>query len=69
MDQCMVRLPYEMPLGSRVEIVSENLPLCVMANELNMIPYEVLCLFSDRIPRIIYRNCQKVAVINHRIHE
>lgn len=69
MDQCMVRLPYAMPVGSVVEIISEQLPITQMADELNTIPYEILCLFSDRIPRIIYKNKQQIAIINNRLHD
>lgn len=69
MDQCMVLLPYEMKVGSVVEIISKNLPVTQMANELNTIPYEILCLFSDRIPRIVYKNNQQIAIINNRLHD
>lgn len=69
MDQCMVLLPYEMPVGSIVEIISKNLSVTQMANELNTIPYEVLCLFSDRIPRVIYKNQKQIAIINNRLHD
>lgn len=69
MDQCMVKLPYKMNVDTPVEIISSHLSVEQMANELNTIPYEILCLLSDRIPRIIYSNQQQVAIINHRLHE
>ena len=69
MDQCMVKLPREYEVGLSVEIISNNIPVSKMAEELNMIPYEVLCLLSDRIPRKIYSNGQQIAIINNRLHE
>ena len=69
MDQCMVKLPYEIEVGASVEIISNNNPITKMANELNTIPYEILCILSDRIPRKIYMNHQQIAIINNRLHE
>lgn len=69
MDQCMVKLPKVFRVGTPIEILSENNPVTKMANELNTIPYEVLCMLSDRIPRRIYINNQQVAIINKRLHD
>ena len=40
-----------------------------MAKDLNTIPYEILCILSDRIPRKIYYHQQEVAIINNRLHD
>lgn len=69
MDQCMVRLPHFFPAGTPVEIISSHCPICEMAEDLHTIPYEILCILSDRIPRKIYYHQQEVAVINNRLHE
>lgn len=60
MDQCMVRLPDELPVGTIVELLGSHSLLQTAADELNTIPYEVLCLLSDRIPRIYYDKEQLV---------
>lgn len=69
MDQCMILLNHEVPVGTLVEIISTNMPITRMANELNTIPYEIYCILSDRIPRIILSNQKQVAIINNRLHE
>lgn len=69
MDQCMICLNEEVAAGTKVEIISTNMPLERVANELATIPYEVLCLLSDRIPRVIIDEGQKVAIVNNRLHE
>lgn len=69
MDQCMVKLSKEVPVGTPVEIISVNNPVTKMAQELHTIPYEILCLLSDRIPRKIYRKSKQIAIINNRLHE
>ncbi|MGN1343939.1 MAG: alanine racemase [Traorella sp.] len=69
MDQCMVKLDKEYVVGTPVEIISKNNPVTKMAKELNTIPYEILCLLSDRIPRKIYMNHKQIAIINNRLHE
>lgn len=69
MDQCMIKLPKMFKVGTAVEIISINNPVTKMAKELNTIPYEVLCLLSDRIPRKILKNKQQIAVVNKRLRE
>lgn len=69
MDQCMVKLPYMLPVGTPVEIISKHCPVTQMAKDLNTIPYEILCILSDRIPRKIYYHQQEVAIINNRLHD
>ncbi len=69
MDQCMIRLPEYKPLKTKVEIISKQMPVTRIAEELGTIPYEVLCLLSDRIPRVIIENGQQIAVVNLRLHE
>ena len=55
MDQCMIRLPYEMPVGTKVTLLGKNGNECITAEELahrsHTISYESLCLISDRVPR------------------
>lgn len=58
MDQLMVRLPYEMPVGTKVVLISNNPEapnsIKAAANYVDSIHYEVACLLDDRLPRIYY---------------
>ena len=69
MDQCMIKLDKEYPVGTKVELISPYIPIERMAYELQMIPYEVLCLLSDRIPRVYIKNGTVIDSINNRIHK
>lgn len=69
MDQCMIRLKSYKPLETKVEIISERMPVTRIAEELNTIPYEILCLLSDRIPRVIIEKGKQIAIVNLRLHE
>ncbi|MBR2067286.1 MAG: alanine racemase [Solobacterium sp.] len=51
MDQVMVRLEKEVPIGTDVEIFGPHIHLEKMAEELDTIPYEVICLISGRVTR------------------
>lgn len=56
MDQCMVRLPHEMPIGTKVTLLGRDGDEEITAEELShrsdTIGYEVLCIISDRVPRV-----------------
>ena len=56
MDQCMIYSKNRINRNETVEIFGPHIPLPVIANELNTIPYEVLCMVSDRVPRVYYHN-------------
>ena len=55
MDQCMIRIPYEMPVGTKVTLIGKENNEHITAEELShrshTISYESLCLISDRVPR------------------
>lgn len=55
MDQLMIRLPREFPVGTTVTLIGENsgeeITLQEVAAHIGTISYEVLCLLSERIPR------------------
>lgn len=59
MDQFMVRLPYEMPVGTEVELIAADSTapnsLRAVADYAETIHYEIACLLQDRLPRI-YEN-------------
>lgn len=56
MDQCMIRLPKEFPLGTKVTLIGSNGGKEITAEDVSQasesIGYEVLCLIGERVPRI-----------------
>lgn len=58
MDQFMVLMPSEMPVGTRVTLISDNPEdpnnIKAAADYVDTIHYEVACLLSDRLPRVYY---------------
>ena len=58
MDQLMVQLPYEMPVGIKVVLISNDpdAPNSIKkaADYVDSIHYEVACLLDDRLPRKYY---------------
>ena len=69
MDQCMIRLDHEEPVGTRVEIFGPHISLEQMAVELHTIPYEIICLLSDRVTRIYTRSGRPVDEENSRLRK
>lgn len=51
MDQMMVRVDETVKVGDRVEIFGPHLSIVQMAKELETIPYEIMCLLTDRVER------------------
>lgn len=58
MDQMMVRVDSTVKVHDVVEIFGEHISLARMARELDTIPYEIMCLVSERVERI-YKNENK----------
>lgn len=60
MDQCMIRLPHEMPVGTKVTLIGQNGNECITAEEAGQhsgtIGYEIVCAISDRVPRVYSDN-------------
>ncbi|WP_035350502.1 alanine racemase [Fictibacillus gelatini] len=56
MDQCMVRLPYEMKIGELVTMIGrqgkEEITIDSLAKQIGTINYEIPCLITARVPRI-----------------
>lgn len=59
MDQCMVRLPCELPVGTKVtligEQINEKISMDEIARYLDTINYEVPCMISSRVPRMFLK--------------
>lgn len=51
MDQCMIRLEQDVKPGTEVEIFGDHIDLEQMAEDLNTISYEIICLISGRVTR------------------
>lgn len=56
MDQCMIRLKEPVPIGEKVVLIgkqaNEEIKIEEWAQVLETIPYEICCMFSNRIQRI-----------------
>lgn len=70
MDQCMVMLPYEVPVGTIVTLIGrqgkETISINEIAVKLETINYEVPCIISSRVPRI-YKQEGKVVDLNNSL--
>lgn len=62
MDQMMIRLPQPFPMGTIVTLIGEGMPVERVAREIGTISYEILCLISDRVPRVYKKGDEVIAV-------
>lgn len=51
MDQMMIRLPKNYPVGTRVELIGKTQTASDLAVSIGTIGYEILCGISQRVPR------------------
>jgi alanine racemase len=70
MDQCMVKLPNEVPVGTIATLIGsqgkETISINEIASKLETINYEVPCIISSRVPRL-YRQDGKVVDLNNSL--
>jgi alanine racemase len=68
MDQCMVKLPHEVPIGTTVTLIGKQNDEFISVNEiarkLETINYEVPCIISTRVPRL-YKQGGKIVVLKN----
>ncbi|WP_442600439.1 alanine racemase [Neobacillus sp. D3-1R] len=68
MDQCMIKLPNYVPIGTKVTLIGEQNGEKISTNEvakkLETINYEVPCIISNRVPRIYKRSGEIVELQN-----
>jgi alanine racemase len=68
MDQCMVRLPEELPIGTKVTLIGtqekETISINEIAKRAETINYEIPCIISNRVPRIYTRQGKTIVVHN-----
>ena len=62
MDQMMIRLPKQFPMGTEVTLIGDGMPVERVAAEVGTISYEILCLISDRVPRVYKQGGKTIAV-------
>lgn len=68
MDQCMVKLPGELPIGTVVTLIGkqgeEYISVNEVAEKLQTINYEITCMVAGRIPRVYKKSGKVKRVIN-----
>ncbi|MCP3741949.1 alanine racemase [Rossellomorea sp. BNER] len=68
MDQCMVKLPEEIPLGEKVTLIGRQgkgfISMDEVASKVDTINYEIPCIISNRVPRIYIQNEEPIEVSN-----
>lgn len=71
MDQCMVKLSRDFPVGTEVTLIGKNGTECItvddIAEKLNTINYEVTCMISSRVPRMYLQEGRVTGVSNQLI--
>ncbi|WP_410985198.1 alanine racemase [Bacillus cereus] len=69
MDQFMIHLPCEVPIGTKVTLIGRQGDQCISATEVaeysGTINYEIITTISFRVPRIFIRDGKIVEVINY----
>ena len=68
MDQCMIRLPEEFPVGTPVTLIGsqgeKSITVDEIAARIGTINYEVVCQISSRVPRVYKYDGEVVKVTN-----
>ncbi|PLR86293.1 alanine racemase [Bacillus canaveralius] len=68
MDQCMVKLPSYVPVGTNCTLIgsqkAETISINEIASKLETINYEIPCMISNRVPRIFKQNGKMLAINN-----
>ncbi len=68
MDQCMVRLPLELPVGTTVTLIGKDADQFISVNDvakkLDTINYEVPCIIAARVPRLFKKGGKIVSTHN-----
>ncbi|MEH7305701.1 alanine racemase [Neobacillus drentensis] len=73
MDQCMIRLPHYVPIGTTVTLIGtqENQFISIneIAKNLDTINYEVPCIISYRVPRLYKKDGKIVDLKNYLLQD
>ena len=63
----MIRLPHDVKVGTTVEIFGSHIDIEQIANELDTISYEIMCLISERVTRKYIRHNKVIKECNQRL--
>jgi len=66
MDQCMILVDENVQAGDVVSLINDAITVDEVAKDLDTINYEIVCLISDRVPRIYKENNSVVKINNYR---
>jgi alanine racemase len=73
MDQCMIRLPYHVPIGTTITLIGEQEGQFISVNEiakkLDTINYEVPCIIANRVPRLYKKGGEIVDLKNYLLED
>jgi alanine racemase len=68
MDQTTIKLPSSLPVGTEVTLIggqgSDFISVNEIANKLETINYEVICMVSNRVPRVYIQGGEIVEISN-----
>ena len=68
MDQTTIKLSSSLPIGTEVTLIgeqgSEFISVNEIANKLETINYEVICMVSNRVPRVYIQGGEIVEIFN-----
>ena len=69
MDQFMVRLPHEVPVGTNVTLIGKDnnqfISINEIAKKLETINYEVPCIITNRVPRLYKKGGKATEIKNY----
>lgn len=68
MDQCMIKLPHEVPVGTNVTLIgkseTDEVTVSEIAEKVGTINHEIICGISVRVPRVFIENGKIVEIYN-----
>lgn len=64
MDQMMFASDLDLPVGTKVGLITTSNSADTIANQIGTIPHEILCAISKRVPRIYRQNGKTVNIVN-----
>ncbi|MED1472589.1 alanine racemase [Bacillus salipaludis] len=69
MDQFMVRLPHEVPVGTNVTLIGKDnnqfISINEIAKKMETINYEVPCIITNRVPRLYIKGGKTAEIKNY----
>ncbi|WP_066369982.1 alanine racemase [Neobacillus fumarioli] len=73
MDQCMIRLLHDMPVGTKVTLIgrqgNEFISINEIAAKLDTINYEVPCIIASRVPRLYKQGGNIIDIKNYLLEK